>query len=196
LLFINFNEFVTSINHREDFLNKLKKGDNVVFGIVYQTYFSRLHNFADEYLHDSDASDDVVQNVFTKLWNCRERLCDNTSLSAWLYTVTKNEALSILEHRLIVYKHRESERERLARLNYQALREARITDESYSDIVSILQKTLEKLSPQCRLVFECSRYKLMSNREIAQYLSISVKTVESHMTRALRILRTALADYM
>jgi RNA polymerase sigma-70 factor, ECF subfamily len=187
---------VSISNNNDNLIRRLQAGDNDAFVIIYHTFSGRLHRFANEYLNDSDTSNDVIQNVFTKLWQNRILLNDDTNIAAWLYTVAKNEALSLLEHRMIVYQHRQIEQERLSAVNCQALREVGMSDESYSDIIDILQATLKKLSPQCRIVFECSRYRLMSNRDISDYLSISVKTVESHMTRALRTLRIALSDYI
>jgi RNA polymerase sigma-70 factor (ECF subfamily) len=186
-----------NISYRDqDLLKKLREGDNDAFEIVYHTYFVRLHRFADEYLNDSDSSKDVIQNTFAKLWQKRTSLRENTNIAAWLFAVTKNEILSLLEHRTVVERHRQDERMKVTDANYLALKEMKLSEEAYSEINDILQSTIAKMSPQCRAVFECSRFRMMSNRDIAGYLSISVKTVETHMTRALKILRTALSDFL
>jgi RNA polymerase sigma-70 factor (ECF subfamily) len=187
---------VSISNNNENLLRRLRVGDTDAFKIIYHTYYGRLHRFANEYLNDSDNSNDVIQNVFAKLWQNRTTLNENINFAAWLFTVTKNETLTLLEHKMVIDKHKQSERIRLLDANYLALKEVKLLEEAYTEIIDILQKTLEKMSPQCRAVFECSRFRMMSNKEIAGYLSISVKTVESHMTRALKLLRVALFDYL
>lgn len=186
-----------NINYNnQNLLKRLRDGDNDAFEIIYHTYYGRLHRFANEYLNDSDNSNDVTQNTFAKLWQNRASLNENTNIAAWLFTVTKNETLSLLEHKIVVERHKQNEQMRMLDTNYLALKEVKLSEEAYTEIIDILQMTLAKMSPQCRAVFECSRFRTMSNREIAGYLSISVKTVESHMTRALKVLRVALSDYL
>lgn len=183
-------------NNSGDLLRRLSSGDKRAYETIYHTYYSRLHRFANEYLNDRDNSNDVVQNTFAKLWQNRVSLKDNTNIPAWLFTVTRNETLSLLEHRMIADKYKQREQARLLDANFRALNEMQFSVTAYSEIIQILRETIEKLPAQCRAVFECSRLRMMSNMEIATYLSISVKTVECHMTKALKVFRSALADYL
>lgn len=179
-----------------DLLTQLKAGRIKAFDIIYQLYFPKLHLFVNSYLHNSDNSKDIVQNVFTKLWQNKEKLRENTNLEAWLFTIAKNETLSFLEHKTVENRHRQSERERLLKIDFLALKEVQLSEIAYMEISRIVQATLEKLPRQCKAVFICSRYMMMSNKEIASLLSISIKTVEAHMTKALKVLRAVLKDYI
>jgi RNA polymerase sigma-70 factor (ECF subfamily) len=179
-----------------DLLRRLSSGDKRAYESIYHTYYSRLHRFANEYLNDRENSNDVVQNTFAKLWENRVLLKDNTNIPAWLFTVTRNETLSLLEHRIIADKYEKREQTRLLDANFRALNDLQFSETACTEIIQILRETIKKLPAQCRVVFECSRIRMMSNQEIANHLSISVKTVESHMTRALKTIRFALADYL
>ena len=190
------NSQEVSITNEKDLLKRLRRGDSLAFEIIYRNYFCRLHHFANQYLNSKADADDLIQDVFTKLWQKRAVMNADTNLAAWLYTVTKNETFSLLEHIMVVNRYKRNEEMRLLDANYQALKEIKLSENTYFDINQILQESLNKLPPQCRKVFECSRYKMMSNKDIAEQLSISVKTVETHMTRSLSALRAALSDYL
>jgi len=82
------------------------------------------------------------------------------------------------------------------KIDFLALKEVQLSEIAYMEISRIVQATLEKLPRQCKAVFICSRYMMMSNKEIASLLSISIKTVEAHMTKALQVLRAALKDFI
>lgn len=183
-------------NSSEDLLKRLSSGDKRAYETIYHNYYSRLHHFANEYLNDHENSKDVVQNTFVKLWENRVLLKENTNIPAWLFTVTRNETLSLLEHRIIADKYKLREQTRLLDANYRALNDLQFSETAFTEIIQILHETIKKLPAQCRTVFECSRIRMMSNMEIASYLSISVKTVECHMTKALKVFRSALSDYL
>lgn len=187
---------MSTVNNSGDLLGRLRSGDKGAYEAIYHNYYRRLHRFANEYLNDCENSNDVVQNTFAKLWENRALLKVDTNLAAWLFTVTRNETLSLLEHRMIANKYKQREQTRLLDANFRALNDLQFSETAFTEIIQILRETIEKLPAQCRVVFECSRIRMMSNQETASYLSISVKTVECHMTKALKIFRSALADYL
>ncbi len=144
-------------------------------------------------ISESDA-EDIVQNVFIKLWKNRFTLLDNTKLEAWLYKVTRNESLSMIDHRIVVKKYRSIGENKMLDINIHALKSLELPEDTLFDIRDIIEETLESLSPQCRKVFVSSRS--MFYKEIAEQMSISIKTVESHMSKALATFRKALSDYL
>ncbi len=174
-------------------VSRLKRGDQSSFNEIYTLYYLRLFYFAREYVISEKDAEDIVHNAFTKLWQKRSSLLENTNLEAWLYKVTRNEALSMIDHRKVVDKHRKIQERKILDINSSALRSFELPQDTVFDIRDIIEQLLESMSPQCRKVFIYSR--TMSYKEIAEKMSISVKTVESHMSKALVIFRRGLSDY-
>ncbi len=136
-----------------------------------------------------DEAEDLVQQVFVKIWEQRERLDIAWSLKAYLYKTVHNAALNRLRAANTRSKYLET--------NAAQLENANVTpDDTASELNERLQKALDLLPPQCRHVFELSRFEELKYREIADQLGISIKTVETQMGKALRILRLQLADYL
>lgn len=180
-------------NHQE-LVFRLKKGDKNSFEEIYSIYYLRLYYFAKQYVLSEIDAEDIVQNVFMKLWQYKSNLLYNTNLEAWLYKVTQNECLSMIEHQKIVKKYKDKEERRRLNINSQALKFLELPEDTLFDVRDIIEETLESLSPQVRKVFVSCRN--MSYREVAKQLSISKKTVETHMSKALAAFRRALSDYL
>ncbi len=183
-------------NRSRELIRRLKNDDINTFELIYAEHYKRLYNFARDYVIDHEETSDILQNVFTKLWNNRKKLDDDSRISAWLITITRNECLSLINHRKIVKEKKQDIYLRKLEINYRALSDMDVSSHTFFDISDIIKETINKLPPQCRKVFELSRYRNMSNKNIARELSVSVKTVESHITRSLKMLREALADYL
>lgn len=175
---------------------RLKQGDCVAFELIYRLYYKRLLYFAKSYIINPDDVKDLIQNVFTKLWINRESLIETTNLQAWLYTVTKNEALTLLRQIRIKEGKKLDYTSRLLSLQYSALQKLEFSETNIPEILEITQRALLSLNPNCKRVFECSRFKEMSNQDIAAELALSVNTVEAYITKALKVLRYALSDYL
>jgi RNA polymerase sigma-70 factor (ECF subfamily) len=180
----------------KDLFNRLKQSDHAAFELIYKIYSKRLLFFVRSYVHNLDDAKDLIQNVFTKLWINRLSLNENTNLKAWLYIVSKNEALTFLEHLVIIDAKKLDYSSRLMRLQYNAIQKLEFSENDLTEILEITQRALISLSPNCRRVFEFSRFDEMRNQEIANKLDLSVKTVEAYITKALKVLRTALSDYL
>ena len=177
---------------------KLKKGDDAVFEIIYKKYAPRLYYFVYEYIPQKDIVENIIQETFMVLWNKRNDLVVNTNIGAYLYTVTKNNCL---------YKLRDQKYQRQLfdttdiseielKANYTALSNLETSNLTMSEITKIIERTMEQLPPQCRMVFNLSRFEEKKNKEIAEKLNISEKAVEGHITKALKVFRIALKDYI
>lgn len=133
------------------------------------------------------------------LWENRDRWEENSNMHALLLTIIKNKSLHILEHRQVRLRAEEdinshSQRELDLRIStLKACEPEQIFD---TEIQHIVRKALETMPQQSRTIFMLSRYQNLPNRQIAEQLNISLKTVESHITKALRILRLKLKDYL
>jgi RNA polymerase sigma-70 factor, ECF subfamily len=180
----------------DEILQKIITGDESSFEEVYRYHFPRLNYFAKQYLLDPEAAKNVVQDVFTELWDKRHTLRDDTNLQAWLFTVTKNKSLKIISKLRSRQNYDNFIKTRELDINYKALSKFDTNNFIFEELQTQIQIALEKLSPACRRVFELSRFKDKKNREIAEELNLSIKTVEGHISKALRSLKEDLKDYL
>jgi len=179
-------------------LELLMNGDEASFKVVYNHFYPKLFYFVHEYIPHKDLAEDIVQDTFLTLWKKRLQLSPDTNLNAWLYTVAKNNSLKKIrdeKYRKAIFKEVQWTGFELE-LNAGALAKLDTSNLSFSEIKRIIQTTLDNLPPQSRMVFELSRVEKKKNKEISDEMGISVKTVEGHMTKALKILRIALKDYL
>lgn len=169
----------------------LKKGDETAFEKVFKTYFNSLYNYACTILKNESAAEEVVQQVFFKIWEKREMLPDETMLKAYLYRAVHNESLNSIKRQKVragyqMYALRSTEQyagNAASKVNMAALQHE-------------LHKAMNCLPEQCRTIFQMSRFEDKKYKEIADELNISPKTVENQMGKALKILRTKLADFL
>ncbi|MDR2231891.1 MAG: RNA polymerase sigma-70 factor [Tannerella sp.] len=171
-------------------------GEEKAFNRIFEEYYPRLLRFAGEYVGDVDEAEDILQNVFLKLWQRMKSLQPDTNLYAYLLTMVKNGCMDFLKHRQVVERFATGQQtlEKEMQFNYHAISQF---DSGYPDIETLermVEKAISELPEQCRRVFELSRYDGLKYREIAEKMEISVKTVESHISNALKILRVALKD--
>jgi RNA polymerase sigma-70 factor (ECF subfamily) len=171
-------------------LKKIKVNDKDAINSIFLAYSKRLYNFAFAYLKTEGDSKDVVQDAFINLWNNRESLREDTNLEAYLFTITRNSVISIFRKKI-------TEKEYLKHLRETAIFQYSENDEQYDyERLSMRIKNLvDQLPEQRKLIFKLSKEKGLSNKAIAEELNISVKTVEDHMTKARRFLKSQLTDY-
>jgi RNA polymerase sigma-70 factor (ECF subfamily) len=177
-------------------IGKLKNGDISSFEIIYKSHYHRIFHFALQYLHDKETCSNIIQDVFASLWDKREKLDDDTNLNAWLFTVTKNKCLKHIRDLKTDKKHLGNFMEQRMILNFDALNSLDTSPMAFDEIETIIRKTLESLSPQCRRAFEMSRFEDKKYSEIAGEMQIAQKTVETHISNALKVFRVALKDYL
>lgn len=186
------------IENDRQLFERIRNNDEAAFKVVYNTYYSRLYYFIFEFIPQKDIAENIVQDTFFVLWDKRKKLNDNTNLASYLFTVAKNNCLYRLRdkrysQKLFVSKNLELNE---LELNLEALSTLDTSTFAFREIEEIIEKTLEGLPPQCRKVFELSRFREMKNTEIAGELNISVKTVEGHITKGLKKFKEALRDYL
>lgn len=164
--------------------------DPAQFENVFKTHFQNLHAYANTIVRDDDDAEEIVQNVFYKLWEKRAQIKIDQSLSAYLYRSVYYESLNFLKHAKVKENYRAD-----------AVSSARqVTNPTDNLILKELRAKIEsavnELPEQCRTVFQMSRYEGLRYKEISDKLGISVKTVENHLGKALKVLRTKLLDYL
>jgi len=180
----------------KEILQGIVSGDESSFESVYHFYYPRLNYFTKQYLLDSEVAKNIVQDVFAELWDKRRTLRNDTNINAWLFTVTKNKSLKVI-NRLKSQKNYDSYiKARQLNINYESLIDFDTSNFVFEELQSQIQVSLKKLSPACRKVFEMSRFEDKKNREIAEELDLSIKTVEAQISKALRCLKADLKDYL
>jgi RNA polymerase sigma-70 factor (ECF subfamily) len=179
----------------KEILQKIISGDESSFEKAYRFYYPRLNYFALQYLADPEASKNIAQDVFTELWDKRDTFRNDTNLSAWLFTVTKNKSLKMISQ-MKSRQNYDNYIKRQLEINYKSLSDFDTSNLVFGELQDQIQRALEKLPPSCRIIFEKSRFEDKKNREIAEELHLSIKTVEAQISKALRSLRADLKDYL
>tara|TARA_R110002050_G_C8722951_1_gene496560 strand:+ start:73 stop:666 length:594 start_codon:yes stop_codon:yes gene_type:complete len=186
------------IRNNKQLLELLEDGDEASFKVVYNQFYSRLFYFVSEYIPNKDLVENILQDTFLTLWEKKSKLQTDTNLNAYLYTVAKNNSLKKLRdqrYRQALFQPAPLSDFELE-LQAGALDKLDTSEILFSEIEQIVQKTLDTLPPQCKLVFELSRFQHRKNTEIAEALHISPKTVEGHMTKAIKAFKMSLKDYL
>lgn len=176
--------------HRDsEIVRRIRQGDTIQFESLFRSSYVSLVRYAKTLIKDHDTAEEIVQDLFFRLWKDKEKLQIESSLNGYLYRAVHNRCLHYIDHNRVVEKYvREmavSEPERNESpgdiLNYREL-QAKIAD------------IIERLPVKCGRIFCMSRFEGLKYSEIAEKLSISVKTVEANMGRALKEFRKALAE--
>lgn len=166
-----------------ELIASLKLGDEVAFTALYKLYWGKVHNFSRLYLSSMDEVEEIVQEVFVKLWEARIFLKEDESFKGFLFIITRN---------LIFNQFRKSFNENAYKMT--VLNSANIeydieSEVNATDLQIYINKLISDLTPRQQEVFRMSREEHLSYKEIAMRLSISEKTVERHINEALKFLR-------
>lgn len=168
----------------------LLEGNEPAFCELYALYKDRLMWFAMKFLKSRDVAEDVYQDAFASIWQNRRFLNPNMPFGPYVYTIVKNRILNLLAG-----LDREQElRDHILSASLDRTNETEDTVMD-SDLNAVLDKALEKLTPQQRRIFDMSRKDMKSHKEIADSLNISIYTVQQHISAALKVIRTFLAKY-
>lgn len=179
-------------------VDDLRNGSKEAFTVFFTNYFNRICQFAITYVKEEDVAKNIVQDAFVKLWENRYNISENSSIFSFLLTITKYDCLNYIKHQQVEnnFKRRVEDKHKLLELNYSALQQLEVESIDYGKLLQILESTVSSLPPQCQQVFRLSRYENLTNNEIANKLQISNKAVEANITRALKVLRIKLKDYL
>ena len=174
-----------------DVLMAIRQGNERVFETIFRKHYQSLCNYACGILKDMDYAEEVVQSIFLKFWEQREGIEINVSLKSYLYRAVHNTCLNRLKHLKIQEVHKQYVGNYYEE-NYDSATE--LMDKI--ELESRISDALQKLPEQCRLIFKMSRFEELKYQEIADRLGLSIKTIENQIGKALRIMRTELADYL
>jgi len=179
------------LNHPDDhdWLTLLKEGEETALANIYRVYWQRLYTAAYAILKDAQACEDIIQEIFLKLWQNRRQIEIKTSLAAYLYASVRYEVYRQIKAGRV--------REDLFDDIYERIQAGpdygRI---EYKELYSRINAIVELLPEKCKAVYKLSREEHLSHKQIAAQLDISTKTVENHLTKALNLLRLSLGQLL
>lgn len=170
--------------HEKTLLTRVAGGDEKAFELIFHHYRHKIYHYAFHLFEDRDKADELVQDVFLKVWLSRDKILEVESFDAWLFIIARNKTFDALK-----------------RISLESSRKAAIAGSFVQDPETaeiklinkeneqILHHALGRLSPQQKLIFTLSRHQGMKHAEIADRLNISRHTVKTHLVHALKVLR-------
>lgn len=169
---------------------QFKEGDSVALEKLFRRTFPRLFDFAGKITKDTQVAEDIVQDVFIKIWEKKESI-ESINIEGYLFRLVRNQCLDYIKF-VKVISDREVELNSIRKFE-ELYRIDFIRDEPYLLIQEELKKqideTIDSLPPRCREVFVLSKIEGLKNREIAEKLQINIKNVERHLARATQTFR-------
>lgn len=180
------------MNNSEDrFVHGLKNGDEKVFEELFKTYYAPLCEYCLRYVSDADMAEEIVQDLFFKIWVKREELNINVSIKAYIFTALRNHALNYISRLKIQDRYNQFI---VVRSKNDVEHPVDVLEEK--DMERIMKQAIAMLPEKRREIFEMSRFEDMKYWEIAEKLNVSVKTVESQMSKALEHMRKVLSKFL
>jgi len=176
-------------------IEALREGKKKAYEEIYNDFFGVLYHLCLQYLHNEKIAEELVQDTFLKLWEIRETLNEQINIRSFLYTITKNNCLNHLRNQKISMKHMENIKYLEMQFNYEAL-EKLGNYIQFEELRNKIDDAISKLPVEVIETFRLSRFEEFSYKEIADQQDISIKTVEARISKALRILRLELKDYL
>lgn len=172
----------------EDVILLLKSGDQAAFTEIYNRYWDKLYYTAHKLLKDTDAAEEIVQEVFLVLWQKRESL-NIQSVTSYLSAMTRYAVFRYVSNQ----KKSKQKENTLALSNVSAVSEVNV---DHKILLEIITELSNKLPEKCRLVFQYNKLQDRSMVDVAEQLNITQKTAEAHLTKALRVIRANFSDVL
>jgi RNA polymerase sigma-70 factor (family 1) len=175
-------------NDNNILIESLRGGDESAYTYLIDTYHHKLCVYANSLIKNIYSAEDIVQNVFIKVWEQRTRLKSDHTIKSFLYKLVYNEFIDLYRKNQSLFS--------LEKTYYDALNSVVLEDdsESFQRILKVVNKEIESLPPRCKEVFVLSKKEGLTNIEIAEHLNVSIKTVEAQITKAFSILRSSLEE--
>ena len=165
--------------------------NEAVFEQLFKKHFRELHAYSFSLLKDWDVAEEIVQSLFLKLWEKNEWSHIQTSIKSYLYKSVYHDSLNYIRRQKVQLKYQTSTAYAMKNDTDDAAGKLKM-----GELEQHLNRALGKLPEKCRAIFQLSRFQELKYQEIATHLDISIKTVETHMGKALRILRKEMKEFL
>jgi RNA polymerase sigma-70 factor (ECF subfamily) len=172
-----------------EIIRRIRLGDTRQFESLFRSSYVPLVRYAKTLVRDHDTAEEIVQDLFFRLWKDKDKLHIESSLNGYLYRAVHNRCLHYIDHSRVIEKYASEMRVRIHDNN-----ESPTDIIHYRELQAKIAGILEKLPEKCGKIFCMNRFEGLKYSEIAERLSVSIKTVEANMGRALKEFRKALAE--
>jgi len=171
-----------------DLVRSLKKGDTSSFDRLYEKYYKKVYLFARGILKSHEDAENIVQEVFIKIWEKHKELDENRSFESFVFTISYNTSISLIRKKL-------REKHFLEEWYRRLVNEKPVVNEAdYNNLQERTKKLINQLPERRRQVYRMCREEGLTYAEISKKLGISVNTVENHMAASLKFLHQHLED--
>jgi RNA polymerase sigma-70 factor (ECF subfamily) len=172
-----------------EIVGRIRKGDKTEFESLFRSSYVSLVKYARTLIKDQDTAEEIVQDLFVRLWQEKEKIKIESSLNGYLFRSVHNRCLHYIEHQKVIERHAEE-------ISYRQPDKTEDPSDimQYKDLQARIAGILERLPERCGKIFCMSRFEGLKYSEIAEKLSVSVKTVEASMGRALKEFRKELTE--
>ncbi len=172
-----------------EIIRRIRQGDVGQFESLFRSSYVSLVRYAKTLVRDHDTAEEIVQELFFRLWRDREKIEIESSLNGYLYRAVHNRCLHYFEHARVVDKYMHE-----MAPSHEESTESPDDMLQYRELQARIARIIERLPEKCGKIFCMSRFEGLKYSEIAEKLSVSVKTVEANMGRALKEFRKILAE--
>jgi RNA polymerase sigma-70 factor (family 1) len=165
---------------------RVQMGEQDAVRMLFESYYSDLCRFALQWVKDADETEEIVQRFFVELWEKRLQTEIEITFRSYAFAAVRNRCLNFIKHQKVVAEHQ----------TYMKHQNQQGYEMSHPEMDAVIQRAIQKLPEQCGRVFVLVKIDGLKYAEVAEKLGISTKTIENHMTKALRLLREELKDYL
>ena len=168
----------------KEFIDRIKKGNKIAFKKLHEEFAPRIYQFSLTFLKNENQSEELVQDVFVKIWENRNKLDAGKNLQSYIYKIAVNQIYQLIRKRNIENAYLD-----YLKNNFRIDENLTWNKVVLDDMLENLEIVIQKLPEQQRKIFHLSRDKGLSNDEIARKLNLSKRTVENHLYRAIHYLK-------
>lgn len=179
------------------YFESFKEGDQVAFAYFYDQFFSKIQAFSISFVYDKEEAENVAQEAFLHLWENRNNIDTVNGISSFLHTYTKSKCLNIIRHNKVKDRFKDAVMNQKEReLDTEILNSIAFDTLELTELEHLISGSISKLPPKTREVFIKKRFEQKKNSEIAEEMQVTLKAIEAHMTKALKLLKNSLSDYL
>ena len=171
-----------------ELIELLKNGDIDAFDLIYNKYCNKLHKFVLRYLKQEEDAQEIVQEVFIKIWESRNNINTYSSFESFLFTIAYNSSISLLRKRI----NEEKSRDYLKHFPQLYQADTIIDDIHFQELNQKVNLLLEQLTPRQKEIYSLSRDEGLTHKQIAQKLNLSENTIKNHLVSTLKFLKSHL----
>jgi RNA polymerase sigma-70 factor, ECF subfamily len=176
------------LKSNSDLIRLLNEGDIVAFDAIYARYCHRLYGFVFRYLKNREDTEEIVQEVFLKIWEARQRIDSYSSFDSFIFTIAYNSTITLLRKRITEQKYLGNLKLRLEISSTPDL----IDEIQFKELDERVHTLINRLTPRQQEIFRLSRDERLTHDQIAQKLNISANTVKNHIVATLAFLKSEL----